>query len=82
MVGYRNTSTGALVSVRDDKVLGSEWERRDAAPASDERATIADVLAEVGEDPVKAQAALDVEQASDKPRSTLVAKLTDLAAAE
>ena len=33
MAKYRNTKTGALVSVRDDKVLGSEWEAVKAAPA-------------------------------------------------
>lgn len=32
---YRNVNTGAVVSVRDDKVLGSEWEpaEKKQAPA-------------------------------------------------
>ena len=34
MAKYRNISTGAVVDVRDDKVLGSEWEAVKAtAPA-------------------------------------------------
>lgn len=33
MARYRHADTGALVSVRDDKVLGSEWETLDAEPA-------------------------------------------------
>ena len=37
-------------------------------------------LAEVGEDPAKAKAALAEEQKRDKPRSTLVAKLEAIAA--
>lgn len=35
-----------------------------------------DITAAVGDDPVKAQAALDIENASKKPRSTLVEHLT------
>lgn len=30
MARYRHSTSGALVSVREDKVLGSEWERLDA----------------------------------------------------
>jgi len=48
MARYRNSNTGALVSVRDDKVLGAEWERPDAEPArgySDQK--VADLQAEI-----------------------------------
>jgi len=31
---YRNVNTGALVQVRDDKVLGPEWEPADKKPAT------------------------------------------------
>lgn len=41
--------------------------------------TIKEVLDEVGDDPVKAQAALDAENATEKPRKTLVAALTKVA---
>lgn len=30
---YKHVTSGAVVSVRDDKVLGSEWEAADEAPA-------------------------------------------------
>lgn len=38
--------------------------------------TIKEVLDEVGDDPVKAQAALEAEEAAEKPRKTLLAALT------
>ncbi|MBZ5736488.1 hypothetical protein K8Z61_18510 [Nocardioides sp. TRM66260-LWL] len=38
-------------------------------------ATADELLADVGDDPEKAAAVLEVEKASDKPRSTLIAKL-------
>lgn len=38
-------------------------------------ATADAILADVGEDAAKAQAALDAEQARDKPRTSLIAKL-------
>lgn len=40
--------------------------------------SVADVMDWVGDDVERAQAALDVEQAKDKPRSTLVAQLEGL----
>lgn len=43
--------------------------------------TIAEVLAEVDGDPVKAAEALAVEQASDKPRARLVEALTEIVTA-
>lgn len=45
-------------------------------------ATAVDVLAWAGDDPERAQAALEAEQAKDKPRSTLVKQLEKLAATE
>lgn len=36
MMRYRNVNSGALVSVRDDKVLGSEWETYDGESSSSE----------------------------------------------
>lgn len=41
--------------------------------------TVDEVLASVGDDPVLAQAALDAEKASSKPRTTLVDRLSDIA---
>lgn len=41
--------------------------------------TAADILAWVGDDPDRAAEALDVEEARDKPRSTLVKQLAKLA---
>jgi hypothetical protein len=32
---YKHVTSGALVSVRDDKVLGSEWKSLDEAPRSE-----------------------------------------------
>lgn len=70
-------------------VVQAEQERADAAEAAQQAAvdaaetaqdgTIADVLAAVGEDPVAARAALDAEQAKDKPRTTLVGRLEHIA---
>lgn len=45
-------------------------------------ATVADVLAWVGEDTSRAQEALTQEQAKDHPRSTLVKQLTPIAGAD
>lgn len=41
--------------------------------------TVEFILNEVGDDPEKAKAALEAEQAEDKPRSTLVEKLEAIA---
>ena len=43
-------------------------------------ATIAEIMSWVGEDPARAKAALEAEEAREKPRATLVAKLEPLAA--
>ena len=32
---YKHVTSGAVVSVRDDKVLGSEWKSLDEAPRSE-----------------------------------------------
>lgn len=44
--------------------------------------TAADVLAWVGDDPERAETALEQEQAKDKPRSTLVKQLEKIAASD
>lgn len=48
---------------------------------ADKPAAVKDILAEVGDDKDKAQAALDAENASEKPRTSLVAKLEAVLAA-
>lgn len=53
------------------------WSKSGAKPP-----TVADVLAQVGDDPVAAAAALADEQARDKPRPSLVDKLAAIAAVE
>jgi hypothetical protein len=45
----------------------------------DVEGSVQDVLDSVGDDPAKAQAALDAESASDKPRKSLVSKLEEIA---
>jgi hypothetical protein len=64
-----------------------EPDEQDEADEADEGAELVDakideVLAEVGDDKEKARLALEAEQASGKPRKTLVAKLEELVAAE
>jgi hypothetical protein len=55
----------------------------DAAVDSDSKpAKVEDILAEVGDDKEKAQAALDSEQGQTKPRKSLVEKLQAVLAAE
>lgn len=44
-----------------------------------EHLTVDEVLAEVGDDPATAAAALQVEQSHESPRSTLVARLIQIA---
>ena len=58
---------------------------RDTAPTMAESTytgSAADVLAQVGDDPRQARAALAVEQGRDKPRSTLIASLRRIAGDE
>lgn len=52
-----------------------------AAGSSGKPATIKRVLAEVGDDPELAVAALELEQAQDEPRSSLIEKLEAIATA-
>lgn len=70
----RPTSTAAaLVAAGWEYVTPSE-----VVPTDD--STIAEVLAQVGDDPTKAQAALDAEKAG-KNRSTLTSKLAEIVGA-
>lgn len=67
---------GAPVRVVDEPDPHSD----DAPPAElDIEATAAEVLAWVGEDPSRAGAALEAEQARDRPRSTLLKVLAKIA---
>ncbi|MDT6983755.1 hypothetical protein ACFSUJ_12275 [Streptomyces lusitanus] len=52
---------------------------QDPADDLDIDASVADVLTWVGDDPERAVAALDLEEAKDNPRSTLVKQLTKIA---
>jgi hypothetical protein len=58
---------------------GPEQEPEGPPAELDIDGTAADVLAWVGEDPDRAAAALEADQAKDKPRSTLVKQLAKLA---
>lgn len=53
-----------------------------AADPDSKPATVDDILAEVGDDKEKAAAALEAENASDKPRVSLVGKLQAVLDAE
>jgi len=46
--------------------------------SADKPPTIAEILDTVGDDPEAARAALDIEQGTDSPRTTLVARLTQI----
>lgn len=73
---------GVPVVVSSDEAdvldLLPEWGGSPAGPD----ATVADVLADVGDDPALAAEALAAEQARPKPRKTLVDALTALTATE
>lgn len=75
--------TGANVEALDEAAKAYRQEPVTEAPALDAEldieATAADILAWVGEDPVRAAKALAAELAKDKPRSTLVKQLEKLA---
>lgn len=58
---------------------GGQRARERVPEPADVSGTAADVLAAVGNDADRARAALDAERASDKPRSTLMAKLEGIA---
>lgn len=53
-------------------------EEVEETPEAPKEPTVDEVLADVGEDKEKAQAALDAEQAKEKPRATLVGKLESI----
>lgn len=68
------------VSVEEARTLVRDG--RAAYVNTDEKPKTVDAILEaVGDDPGKAQEALDAEQAQEKPRVTLVDKLTEIAAA-
>ncbi|MBP7596808.1 MAG: hypothetical protein KA755_14310 [Candidatus Microthrix sp.] len=68
--------------VEVDDVLGADLVDQGWVEASTVVDTVADVLAEVGDDPVKAAAALAVEEGQANPRPTLTKKLAAIAAAD
>lgn len=67
---------------RDGWYRDGEWARLQAAAAAVQDSTVPEVLDEVGDDPAKARAALEAEQASGKPRKTLTTKLAQRAEEE
>lgn len=81
MARYRNTYNGAERTSAD--LLGYPWiEIEDAAggePVAEQiefaKRTADAIILDVGTDPDKAQAALDEENASETPRTSLIAKL-------
>jgi hypothetical protein len=56
------------------------WDPVEPAEVVDTAQTVPQVLAEVGDDPVKAAAALEAEQATNKPRKSLVEGLSSITA--
>lgn len=87
MARYYNTFTQAYRDFSDEEVPGYPWVTEASAQGSAEGTTevaakTADaILAEVGDDPLAAQAALDAENARETPRTSLIAKLERIAAA-
>lgn len=75
---------GATVEVDDDlgKSLLDQSDRWAPAGKVDTSTSIDAVLAQVGDDRNRARTALEAEQASDKPRSTLVDALTKIIESE
>lgn len=70
-----------VTQIDQEKAEAALVARQEAAQAAQTAAegTRDAVLAEVGDDPARARAALEAEQAKDKPRSTLVAALEPIA---
>ena len=68
------------------KVIDGEQDTSESSDATDDaldiNGTAAQVIDWVGDDPARAREALEAEQAKDKPRSTLVKKLEELAGGE
>lgn len=78
MATYKHTQKGWIRE--SGSLMGYPWVEVDSEtlePAGYElaAATADAILAEVGDDPVLAQVALDAEQERDKPRTVLTAKL-------
>lgn len=73
MATYRDSVSGALRE--SEGPMGYPWLLVDAEKAEIAAPTADAILAEVGTDVAAAQMALDYEQARDKPRTTLIAKL-------
>jgi hypothetical protein len=77
--------SGMVAEVEDDEKpakKGKSKSEKDDAPAPDKPAPVKDILAEVGDDKEKAAAALEAENALDKPRPSLVTKLQAVVDAE
>jgi len=78
MPTYRHSGTGEEVTA-DAPPAGYPWVDT-GAPTTELAARTADaILADVGDDPALAQTELDAENARDKPRTSLVAKLGKIA---
>ena len=84
---HRGGVVPSTADLKDVARLVEEGYLAKATPAPDESAgkpaTIDEVMTEVGDDPEKARAALEVEQArGDAARSTLIGKLEAVIAAD
>jgi len=86
-----NTPEGTVEVLEADPELEPEPEAPAEAPRPESPGdgdeppvdgTIDDLMAWVNDDPARAAAALQAEQAKDKPRSTVVKRLTAIAGAE
>lgn len=86
--GYDDTRIGLAVMERqqsgdrDGWYREGEWAAAEAERAAVQDRTVAEVLADVGEDPAAALTALRAEMARDKPRKSLVARLQAIAEPE
>lgn len=76
----RQVADGESVTVDQEIIDGYAWPADTWQVDSDAGQTVAQVLAEVGDDPEKARAALDAENATAAPRKTLVSQLETIAA--
>ncbi len=71
--------TGSVRKAPAKKAAASKPAKPEGGPAD---GTVDEVLESVGDDKAKAQAALDAENAKDKPRKTLVEELEGILADE
>jgi hypothetical protein len=74
----RQVADGEIVTVAAE-LLEFEWPASTWQVDTDGGQTVAQVLAEVGDDPEKARRALDAEQSAPAPRKTLVSQLETIA---